>query len=64
MWDFFFFFFLLESYMQRVDYRVSRKVLQHICFVLTNTSHWKFREKKILLHEKLKYGNKVYAAKF
>lgn len=40
------FFFLLESYMQKVDCRVSKKVLQHIHFVLTNTSHWRFREKK------------------
>lgn len=33
------FFFLLESYKQRVDCRVSKKVLQHIHSVLNNTSH-------------------------
>lgn len=58
MWD----FFLLESYTQKVDCRLSKKVLQHIHFVLTNTSHWRFRGVKISQHEKLIYGNKVYPA--
>lgn len=55
-------FFLLESYTQKVDYRLSKKVLQHIRFVLTNTSHWRFRGVKIPQHEKLIYGSKIYPA--